>query len=528
VFVVEGEKSAEACQKIMGDACVVTTWAHGAQSARKTDWASLAGRKVLIWPDADEVGFSAAKQIAGMLSQVCQDIRILNPSDKNGGWDAADALEEGMDYEKFKVWAEPRLEVYDPKADEDLDEKPTLSLNALWEEYGIARNGRGIPIPNLDNGLRILEKDPSLKGKIWWDEFHKKTFCMLDSDSPKEWSDAETLLMVADFQRRLGISKFSKEMAEQAVYVYAHQNIRNEPKDWMDTLVWDGEDRLTRFFQTYFGSKEGVYYDALGKNFWLSMVARIYNPGSKVDNMVVLQGEQGTFKTMALGIIGGSWYVSLTKSVESDDFYEAFQGKMIAEIAELEAFSRAETTKIKSMLTTQSDRYRRKYGRHAEEHPRQCVFVGTTNDDHFLRDTTGARRFWPVRITLIDIPKLREDRSQLFAEAVHRLNAGETWYQMPKEETEREQEDRRVFDEWEGPIQLYCKNRYTPNGIKTSDCASDCLNIPLERLDQRIQNRIGVILRKIGMVPHYRRIGKDNHRRWFWPSDLSNEPMTEE
>jgi 5S rRNA maturation endonuclease (ribonuclease M5) len=513
VVVVEGEKSADACRKIMGSTCLVTTWSHGANSVYKNDWSVLKGRKILIWPDADDPGKKAAQDIAGILSRDCEDIKIINPKDKPLKWDAADALNEGMTYEKFVEWASPLITTY---VAEPIDElKPTVSLNVIWDELSISRNGNGVPFANLDNGLRVLDGDKSFEGKIWWDEFHNKVFTSLYGE-PEEWSDLDTYKIVLELQRRLGITKFSTEMAFQAIYIYAHKNSRNEPKDWMESLLWDGNERLDGFFADYFGCKRGYYAQAISKNFWISMVARIFDPGCKVDNMVILEGKQETFKTMSLRIIGGKWYVSLTASVMSNDFYEVFQGKMIAEIAEMESFGKAEATKIKAMLTTQSDRYREKYGRHASEHPRQCIFAGTTNEKHYFKDTTGNRRFWPIRVSRINVEDLKKDRDQLFAEAVKRYKSGEKWFNVPLEETKAEQDLRTIHDEWEEAISKMVSERYRDEyGLTTSEIADGALNITIDKMNGIIQKRIGQIMHNLGFDQQVRRVEGSSRRRWF-------------
>ena len=517
VLIVEGEKSADAAAQILKEECIVTTWAHGAQAVHKNDWKPLHGRKVMIWPDADEPGSKAARDIAALLSPYCNEIRIIRPHDHTDGWDAADALAEGMDYEKFKAWAGDKLTVYVPNPEEAIV-PANASLNAIWEVMGLVKNARGIPVSNLDNGFRALDYDPKYKGKIWWDDFHQKIYSTLYSETPREWSDIDTFELLKDFQSRIGLYSFTSETITHAVYLLSSRDKRNEPRDWMSSLKWDGEDRLTHFFENYFGSPCGPYFEALGKNFFIAMVARIFCPGCQADNMVILEGPQGTFKTSALRVIGGPWHVSMSEAISSGDFVEVFQGKMIVEIAEMESFSKAETSKIKAMLTVTSDRYRKKYGRHAEEHPRQCIFVGTTNDSNYLKDSTGLRRFWPLTVKHININQLIIDRPQLFAEALHRLNAGETWHVMPHTETVNQQELRRSTDPWEEIVETYVNQYFTPGvGFNATEVATTGLNIPIERMDKKTSMRVGAILHRIGCEQKVSRVDGKSQRRWFLP-----------
>ena len=123
-----------------------------------------------------------------------------------------------------------------------------------------------------------------------------------------------------------------------------------------------------------------------------------------MDNMIVLEGEQGSLKSTALGALGGPWYAEVNESVQSKDFHLSLQGKMIIEIAELDSFSKAETTRIKQVITCQTDRYRKPYGHYTEDHPRTCVFAGSTNEDQYLRDHTGGWRFVPFFELDVEVP----------------------------------------------------------------------------------------------------------------------------
>ena len=127
------------------------------------------------------------------------------------------------------------------------------------------------------------------------------------------------------------------------------------------------------------------------------MKAREFSTGCQVDNMVVLEGVQGIGKSRALRALGGKWYSSASESVMYKDFYLILTGSLIMEIAELDSFKKAEVTRIKQVISSPHDYYRVPYGRDAQVYPRMCVFVGTTNEREYLKDTTGARRFWPIK-----------------------------------------------------------------------------------------------------------------------------------
>jgi predicted P-loop ATPase len=201
------------------------------------------------------------------------------------------------------------------------------------------------------------------------------------------------------------------------------------------------------------------------------MVARVYRPGCQQDHMIVLEGPQGIGKSSALRTIGGDYFAEQHEAITGKGFFEVLQGKLLIEISELDAFRHAAITKVKQVITCTNDRFRNPYDRHAQDHPRQCVFAGTTNKDDWNQDETGARRFWPIACQRqIDIEAIRIHRDQFFAEAVARFKAGATWWEMPAEETQREQEQRYVPPAWVEPIEKYITHDRTY--AKTEDGVS--------------------------------------------------------
>ena len=253
-----------------------------------------------------------------------------------------------------------------------------------------------------------------------------------------------------------------RDAVTQAVIAVASKRKRNCVKEWLDTLEWDSQPRIDKFFSDCMGSKDDEYSDCASHNFWLSMVARVYRPGCKVDNMVVLEGEQGVGKSTALQIVAGeAWFAEQHESATNPKaFAEILQGKLLIEISEMDAFRQAEVNRVKQTISCPSDRFRPSYGHHAVDHPRRCVFVGTTNKDDWNKDETGARRFWPIRCSgEINLDAIRENREQLFAEAVFRFNAGEPHWLMPADATKREQDERYQVDAWHNKVSEIVKGR---------------------------------------------------------------------
>jgi len=323
----------------------------------------------------------------------------------------------------------------------------------------LERNGRGLPVTNLNNAVKIMTHDPNLRGVVWFDEFKN---VILTGDG-REWSETDYRELRLYMQDKLGISRMGKEDVADAVEIIARRDTRNCVKDWIASLpAWDGESRIEGFLSRVFGCEDNAYTRSASRNFWISMLARVYQPGCKVDTMIVLEGGQGAFKSTALAAIADPWFAEQHESAQnSKAFAEVLHGQLLVEIAEMDAFGRAEVNTIKKIVSCQSDRYRPAYGRTAQSFPRQGIMAGSTNKDDWNKDETGARRFWPIACKHADIAYVREVRAQCFREALALLQSGATWWEMPEAETKAEQRKRYDADPWIGSISEWLLGRAT-------------------------------------------------------------------
>jgi predicted P-loop ATPase len=227
----------------------------------------------------------------------------------------------------------------------------------------------------------------------------------------------------------------------------------------LNGLVWDSEQRLDTWALTYLGTSDTPLHRAFGSLWAISAVARIMQPGAKVDHMLILEGPQGARKSTALKVLAGTdWFTDELAEIGSKDAAQQMRGVWVVEIAELDAIGRAEVSRIKAFLSRTVDRYRPPYERYVIDVPRQCVFAGSVNPDTYLRDETGNRRFWPVRCGTIDLDALRRDRDQLWAEAVARYRQGAIWWlqdPMLIAMADEVQAERMQSDAWEGLIERW-------------------------------------------------------------------------
>jgi len=378
------------------------------------------------------------------------------------------------------------------------DNDPVLMTRPeLIQQFGLEVNSKGEPYASTANITRALAADPALSRNIWYDEFLQRIVTAWRCAEPREWADVDDINLQIYLQETLGTPRLAKSTVQDAVMAVAYMDVRNEARAYIESCAWDGVERLPGFFVDCFGAEPSEYVSQSGVNFWVSMVARVIRPGCKVDNMIVLEGAQGAGKSRALSIIGGKWFTEAHRSPTDKDFFVELEGKMLVEIGEMDAFSRAEVNKTKQVITCQTDRFRTPYGKHAADHPRRCVFAGTTNRDDWNKDETGARRFWPVYCSSISHNLISEGRDQMFAEALHRLTKGERWWDMPEGQTKAAQEARRDTDELEPMIAGWL---FDHREINVGELMMDMMRLPIERQDRPMQMRIGKCLRALGWV----------------------------
>lgn len=281
-----------------------------------------------------------------------------------------------------------------------------------------------------------------------------------------KWDEVDELEMGAYLSRKHGLPSMPLGTLEEAVKMVAHRRAFHPVRAEFEALrgQWDGLPRLATWIRrTCLEEDEWDDQDPLQRYLarvgtWtmVGMVARVMRPGTKFDYMPILEGGQGMGKSTLARTLGGDYFADTGLVLGDKDSYQNLQGVLVYEWGELDSLSKAEVTKVKGFISSAVDRFRASFDRRPKDYPRQCIFIGTTNEDHYLVDQTGNRRFWPIRVTRqIDIEWLRENRRQLFAEAVHRFEAGERFYPTPTEQRElfdEQQQQRQI----ESAVQAAC------------------------------------------------------------------------
>jgi predicted P-loop ATPase len=226
------------------------------------------------------------------------------------------------------------------------------------------------------------------------------------------------------------------------------------------------------------------------------MVARVDKPGCYADNMIVLEGKQGRGKSTSLEAIGGKYFTNSNGLVGTKDFVQQMQGRMVVEIGELDSFNRAENNKIKNFLSIKTDHVRMPYEAKNRPHPRTCIFVGTTNDNEYLTDPSGARRFWPIKTNKISLLSIKRDRDQLFAEAFHKYDQGENWWETP-DSAEDEQNIRQESDLWQEIIYNWLR-KYNKTETNSVEILKDAINMDIDKMHNGHKTKVAKCMRAIG------------------------------
>jgi predicted P-loop ATPase len=375
------------------------------------------------------------------------------------------------------------------------------------------------PRSTLANAVTVLQHDPTLGPSVFWfDEFLDQV--RLVKSAEREWRDDDDTQLTVYLQKTLHLSSISIASAAHAVQLVARQRTRHCVREQFAAVTWDGVERIAHAIEDYWGADPSAeqpceYLRAVSANLFLGIVARVLRPGCQLDTMVIFEGPQGIGKSRALRILGGPWYMLAAESVTTKDFFQALPGKLIVEIGEMESFSRAERERVKLAISTPVDRYRSSYGRRAEDHPRQCNFIGTTNRDDYGNDDTGLRRFLPVRCGAINCEALVLARDQLFAEAYRRVLAGETWWETPAAFTLAVQRDRQAEDVWTLTVLEWLVGR---NDATSAEILNGSLRIRESEMTRVEQLRIANILRLAGWKRQTIRKNGRPVKGWVAPS----------
>ena len=333
----------------------------------------------------------------------------------------------------------------------------------------------------IENVVIILSGDPALVGRIGYNELSHNIVALGSLPwrsvvGESQWSDADDADLRYYLERVYGLS--GKDKIFDGVNVVAMAHKFHPVRDFLDSCDWDEVPRLETLLVDYLGAEDTPYTRAVTKKAFVAAVARIYRPGCKFDYMLTLRGRQGLGKSALIAKLGGEWFSDSFTTMQGKDAYEQVQGVWLMEVGELAGMRKAEAETIKLYISKQVDRFRPAYGRRLQEFPRQCIFVGTTNETQFLRDTTGNRRFWVVDTPNAPALSIWDDLTPeairlIWGEAVAYYRKGEPLF-LPAELEAAARDVQETFEEENPKIGLVAEylDRLLPEGWEDRDLYS--------------------------------------------------------
>jgi putative DNA primase/helicase len=352
--------------------------------------------------------------------------------------------------------------------------------------------------------MQIIEAEIALSGVFAFNErLGAITFA---DDAPwrsgtagKRWRDEDCTYLVRHLEMTHGPA-FGWDITYKAVQAIASTHAFDPVHVYLESLTWDGKERLSSWLPKCLGTEDTEWTQAVGRAWMISAVARTYEPGCQVDHTLVLEGEQGAGKSTALRILGGEYFSDDLPDLHSVNAVMTSAGAWIMELAELAATKRSDQESIKSFLTRRVDKFRPPYGRTLVEWPRRSVFAASTNDQHWLHDDTGGRRFWPVRVGARkppDLGLLERSRDQLWAEAVVCFKRKEKWCLQGEslaQEAVSQQERRRVADPWVERLRTKVEGRDAVTVVE----AMEAMGLDIVKSTRGDAMRVGKALIQIG------------------------------
>lgn len=312
---------------------------------------------------------------------------------------------------------------------------------------------------NIANIILILENDPALAGHIVHD-----LFTGMDSakdglpwnKNANQWTDTDDANLRVWLEKHYDIT--GKEKIADALTAVLTRHSYHPIRDYLSGLTWDGVPRLDRIIIDYMGAEDSELNRAMSRKHFVAAVARVFNPGCKYDYCLIMSGAEGIGKSTLLRVMGGRWFNDSITTLEGKEGMEQLRRAWVVELGELSSIKRSDVEQVKAHLSKQVDIYRAAYARRVLEHPRQCVFCGTTNEALFLKGDTGNRRFWVIPV-VAELRKykdwseaIRRDRDQLWAEAVHYYKQGEPLYLSEELEAQAKQRQQDFNDDNDDPI----------------------------------------------------------------------------
>lgn len=387
------------------------------------------------------------------------------------------------------------------------------------------RTKNGNPYATLDNvvmavgRLDIATKVPHYD--IFRDEIVFQSASGWHRASDKDYIDIRLHL-----ERRHGFLPIGRELMRDAVTHVAYANETDTAISWLNSLQWDGKSRVRRFLCDYFGAAENEYHEAVSLYLWTGLAGRVLEPGLKADMIPIAKGNQGLKKTSLIEAIAPTpdEFCEINFSARDDDLSRLMRGVLVAEIAELQGMKTKALEGIKAFVSRRFERWVPKYKEFSITFPRRLMFIATTNEEHFLTDPTGNRRWLPFLADRdADPARIIQDRAQLWAEAKVLFEIAGLCFEKAERLAVLEHDKYTVSDPWTDTVRGWLYRAEDLDGqkrpvdrdyIQSSDAFREALNMEPRSITRFDEMKMAEVLKRLGFNPSRRYVEGGQSRVW--------------
>ena len=318
---------------------------------------------------------------------------------------------------------------------------------------------------------------------------------------------------------KLGFHEIGDKMIATAVKYVAFNNKYDSAQDWINSLVWDGIPRVAQFFPQYMGTPDGAYVQAVAKYTFTAVVGRILEPGCQADMAPIFVGAQGVGKSSAITALldNQDTFTEISLDEKDADISRKIRGTLLAELPELRGLRKVDVESLKAFITRRKEKWVAKYVEFASEYKRRVIFIGTTNQETFLGDSTGNRRFLPITVGKADIPAIKRDRLQLWAESVvlYTENNNEICWKEAEALAKLELDQYELKEPWHDSIAEWViplSNSDAP--FTTANILISCLGIDTKYHDRASEAKVQNVMKSLGYKSVQKKTGKMRQSVW--------------